>query len=98
MYAPNPSYLCEPNALACPRTRQGTPPSSLPAFDLAKRTIEFVENAESFLNRSTSGDCPEPRLRVVLGNRDGREFFHQLVHAHTAMSSQLLQSFVRVVW
>ena len=40
---------------------------------------------------------PNPRLRVMLRDGDGRQFLHQLVHAHAALSGERLQLRVRIV-
>ena len=67
------------------------------ARDLAKRSIEFVENAQPRFHRSTGRQSTEPRLRVMLGDRDGRKLLHQLVYAHAAAPGDFLHSVVGVI-
>jgi hypothetical protein len=75
-------------------------PRKAPLFNTHKRwsparlprkgAIELVEQSQSALRRASRGQNTKAHFCVVLGQRNGGQFFDQFVHANAAGLGQML--------
>ena len=59
--------------------------------------VESVEDTQAFVYGTARGERTESRLGVMLGDRDGAQFLHQLVQAHGAVAGEDFHPCMRVV-